>query len=125
MHDHTLTIAAPGVLFNDIDPAGLPLTAVPETAIATLRGGTVTLNADGSFTYTPRLITSAPTRSLTSLPTAASRATSATVTIAVTETAPVARNDTTPCPTIPRSTRFRPASCSTTPTRMAIRSTRR
>ena len=44
----------PGVLFNDTDPAGLPLTAVPETTVATLQGGTVTLNADGSFTYTPK-----------------------------------------------------------------------
>ena len=53
VHDHALTIAAPGVLFNDTDPAGLPLTAVPETAITTQHGGTVALDADGSFTYTP------------------------------------------------------------------------
>jgi titin len=30
-HDHSLTIAAPGVLLNDTDPAGVPLQAVAET----------------------------------------------------------------------------------------------
>ena len=48
--DTALNIAAPGVLENDSDPDGDPLTAV-------LKGnashGTLTLNADGSFSYTP------------------------------------------------------------------------
>ncbi len=46
-----LNIPAPGVLMND---TGTPApTAQPIVAGATTQGGTVTLNADGSFTYTP------------------------------------------------------------------------
>jgi VCBS repeat-containing protein len=46
----TLTVSASGVLANDTDPDGDPLTAVLGTGPA---HGTVTLNANGSFTYTP------------------------------------------------------------------------
>ena len=46
----TLTINAPGVLGNDTDPEGDPLTAVVAT---NPMNGTLTLNPDGSFTYTP------------------------------------------------------------------------
>ncbi|HYO74936.1 MAG TPA: Ig-like domain-containing protein, partial [Thermoanaerobaculia bacterium] len=45
-----LAVPAPGVLANDSDPNGLPLTATPVSPAAR---GTVTLNPDGSFTYTP------------------------------------------------------------------------
>ena len=46
-----LVVGAPGVLTND---TGLPApTAVPIAGGATAQGGTVTLNADGSFTYNP------------------------------------------------------------------------
>jgi VCBS repeat-containing protein len=45
-----LAVAAPGVLENDGDPNGLPLTALPVSPAA---NGDVTLNPDGSFTYTP------------------------------------------------------------------------
>jgi len=48
--DTTLTIAAPGVLANDSDPDGNPLTAVSATQP---QHGSVTLNANGSFSYTP------------------------------------------------------------------------
>ena len=48
--DTPLTIAAPGVLANDTDVDGETLTVVPGTGPA---NGTLTLNADGSFTYTP------------------------------------------------------------------------
>src|SRR5690606_5178359 len=48
--DTVLNVAAPGVLGNDTDANGDTLTAVLGTGAS---NGTVTLNADGSFTYTP------------------------------------------------------------------------
>src|SRR5262249_18282934 len=42
-----------GVLVNDFDPDGTTPTAQPITNGATTNGGTVTLLADGSFTYDP------------------------------------------------------------------------
>jgi VCBS repeat-containing protein len=48
--DHTLTVAAPGVLFGDEDPDGDPLTAA---VAADPSHGALTLNPNGSFTYTP------------------------------------------------------------------------
>ena len=47
-HDHTLRVAAPGVLANDTGVA--PLSAV---LVAQPANGTLLLNADGSFVYTP------------------------------------------------------------------------
>lgn len=48
--DSPLTVAAPGVLGNDNDPDQDPLTAVKLTNPA---HGTLALNANGSFSYTP------------------------------------------------------------------------
>ena len=49
--DHTLTVsAANGVLRNDLDPERAQLTA---TLTSDPSNGSVTLNADGSFSYTP------------------------------------------------------------------------
>jgi VCBS repeat-containing protein len=48
--DTTLTVGAPGVLGNDSDPDGNPLSAVPGSGPS---HGTLTLNANGSFTYSP------------------------------------------------------------------------
>ncbi len=48
--DAPLTISAPGVLGNDSDPESSPLTAQLATQPA---HGSVTLNADGSFSYFP------------------------------------------------------------------------
>jgi VCBS repeat-containing protein len=48
--DTSLTVGAPGVLGNDTDADGNPLTAALVTDPA---HGTLTLNPDGSFTYTP------------------------------------------------------------------------
>jgi VCBS repeat-containing protein len=48
--DTARTVAAPGVLGDDSDPDGDPLTAV---LVAGPSHGTLTLNANGSFTYTP------------------------------------------------------------------------
>jgi hypothetical protein len=51
--DTQLVIAAPGILGNDTDIDGpLPLTAVLEAGPS---NGSLTLNANGSFTYTPNL----------------------------------------------------------------------
>jgi ELWxxDGT repeat protein len=46
----TLTVAAPGVLTNASSPSGLTLSAV---LVSGPSNGSLTLNADGSFTYTP------------------------------------------------------------------------
>src|SRR5260370_31544327 len=46
----TLSVTAPGVLANDTSFSGNPLTAIKVTDPA---NGTLVLNADGSFTYTP------------------------------------------------------------------------
>lgn len=46
-----LTVTAPGVLANDTDAESNPLTATGATQPA---NGMVVLNADGSYTYTPR-----------------------------------------------------------------------
>ena len=58
----TLIVAAPGVLGNDTNPSPLPLTATPIAAGPTTPAGsgTVTLNANGSFTYTPAAAFSGP-----------------------------------------------------------------
>ena len=48
--DTALLVVAPGVLGNDSDADGDPLTAALDTGPG---NGTLTLNADGSFTYTP------------------------------------------------------------------------
>ena len=52
LEDGSLTTVAgvDGVLFGDVDPEGAPLTAVKDSDPA---HGTLTLNANGSFTYTP------------------------------------------------------------------------
>jgi hypothetical protein len=49
-HNTPLTVAAPGLLGNDSDPDGDPLTAGTPTQPA---HGTLQLNTDGAFTYTP------------------------------------------------------------------------
>src|SRR5262249_43168688 len=48
--NQALTVTAPGVLANDSDPDGDPITPLITSAPA---NGTFTLNSDGSFLYTP------------------------------------------------------------------------
>jgi VCBS repeat-containing protein len=48
--DNTLNVAAPGLLSNDSDVENDPLEAVQFTDVG---NGTLNLNADGSFSYTP------------------------------------------------------------------------
>src|SRR2546426_5116585 len=50
--DTTLTVIAPGVLANDGDVDGDPLTAI---VVSNPTHGSLTLNSDGSFTYIPAL----------------------------------------------------------------------
>jgi hypothetical protein len=50
LEDQTLTIAAPGVLANDSDVDGDPITA---SLVSSASHGTLALNANGSFTYAP------------------------------------------------------------------------
>jgi VCBS repeat-containing protein len=48
--NQTLTVAAPGVLANDSDPDSNPLIAI---LVSHLAHGTLTLNTNGSFSFTP------------------------------------------------------------------------
>ena len=48
--DTLLQVAAPGVLDNDVNPNSLPITAIKTSDP---QHGSVTLNADGSFIYSP------------------------------------------------------------------------
>lgn len=50
--ENTLTVAAPGVLANDTDPEANPLSAV---LVAGPSHGSLTLSANGGFSYTPAL----------------------------------------------------------------------
>jgi hypothetical protein len=52
VQDQTLTIQASGVLGNDTDINGDPLTAV---LVGSPSHGTLTLHSDGSFTYSPAI----------------------------------------------------------------------
>lgn len=90
--DTALTIAAPGILANDSDQEGNALTAVLVTGPA---NGTLTLNADGSFTYTPGA-NFAGTDSFTYSAndgTSNSNAATVTITVAGVNDAPVAVDD--------------------------------
>ncbi len=49
--DETLTVAAPGVLGNDIEVDGQAMTA---SVVTNVRNGTLALGANGAFTYVPR-----------------------------------------------------------------------
>lgn len=61
VRNEQLVVAAPGVLSNDFAETSRVVSMVgttvantaPGTPVATTQGGTVTLNADGSFTYNP------------------------------------------------------------------------
>lgn len=85
-----LTIASPGVLRNDFDPDGFPLTAALATPTT---NGSVILNANGSFTYRPNPgFTGAD--SFTYLASDGGSNATATVLLSVTNGSPTAANDT-------------------------------
>jgi hypothetical protein len=50
LENHSLSVAAPGVLANDIEPNGLGLTATLKTSAS---HGSLVFNPNGSFVYTP------------------------------------------------------------------------
>src|SRR5205085_728123 len=83
----TFSVAAPGVLGNDTDAGGFSLTAVLVSGPA---HGTLTLNADGSFTYVPATDYTRPD-SFT-YQAGAGGALSNVATVSLTVTAPVAVN---------------------------------
>ncbi|MFI5455636.1 MAG: Ig-like domain-containing protein [Isosphaerales bacterium] len=94
-HDHTLTVSASafgasGVLFNDTDADGDTLTA---SVVANVQHGTLTLNANGTFTYVPQAGYSGTDSFTYQDSDGLLTSNVATVTIAVTEGAPVANND--------------------------------
>jgi VCBS repeat-containing protein len=82
--DTVLTVpAATGVLSNDTGPA---LVVTTQTNAATTQGGTVTVNADGSFTYTPATgFVSPPSDTFDYTITNTAGTATATVTISVTD----------------------------------------
>ena len=89
--DTPLTVDAPGVLANDTDPEG-GLTAVKVTDPG---HGTVTLNANGSFTYTPAANFNGTDTFTYQADDGSAKSNTVTVTITVTPVndAPVAVND--------------------------------
>jgi VCBS repeat-containing protein len=91
--DTPLTITAPGVLANDTDVDGNPLTSILNAGVS---HGTLTLNANGSFTYTPTANYSGPDSFTYHASDGTLNSNIATVTITVTPVndAPVAVNDT-------------------------------
>ena len=95
--DVPLTVAAPGVLANETDVDGDPLTAILVHAPAK---GTLSLNADGGFTYTPgaNVNGSDAFTYRVSDGTADSNTATVTLTIGAINDAPVAENDTATTP---------------------------
>ena len=90
--DVTLTVPPTGVVVNDLDPDGNTLTAIGVTVPA---HGTLSLNTDGSFSYTPALNYSGPDSFTYKVSDGTVESNVATVTITVTAAndAPVAVND--------------------------------
>ncbi|WP_162946654.1 Ig-like domain-containing protein [Chitinophaga barathri] len=92
VEDSPLSVPAPGVLFNDTDPDGDPLTASLVTPPAS---GTLVLNADGSFVFTPAPDFNGTTSFTYRVcdPSGACDTTTAVITIDNVNDAPVAGND--------------------------------
>ncbi|MSU57437.1 MAG: tandem-95 repeat protein [Pedosphaera sp.] len=97
LEDTTLTIPAAGILTNDVDADGDALSAL---LVANVASGTLTLNANGSFTYTPDTNFSGSdffTYRATD-GTATSGVATVTINITPVNDAPLAVNDTTSTP---------------------------
>lgn len=89
-HDQPLTVAAPGVLQNDINPCGGPLQAVLDVTVS---HGVLALNPDGSFTYAPNFHYVGTDTFRYHDTTGMLNSNIATVTISVTNNPPVAVDD--------------------------------
>src|SRR5207247_1948577 len=50
LHDHPINVFAPGVMMNDYDMEGDPITP---TLVSSTSNGTLAFNSDASFTYSP------------------------------------------------------------------------
>ncbi len=87
---NTLTVPAPGVLADDTDPEDDPLVAVLESDVA---DGTLTLDADGSYTYVPDPGFSGTDAFTYRASDGSDASAPATVTISVTNVAPSAADD--------------------------------
>ncbi len=85
-----LNAAASGVLGNDNDPEGAQMTAILDTDVAS---GTLTLNPDGSFNYTPNAGFEGQDTFTYHADDGASDSNIATVTITVQNAAPTANDD--------------------------------
>jgi uncharacterized delta-60 repeat protein len=85
-----LTVSAPGVLANDTDSSGAPLTAIQ---LSNPTNGTATLNGDGSFTYTPNTGFFGTDSFTYKANDGTQDSNTATVTITVTAPAPTANDD--------------------------------
>jgi LPXTG-motif cell wall-anchored protein len=94
LQDTPLVVPAPGVLTNDTDPEGDPLTVTSNTDPT---NGSVTVNADGSYTYTPNPGYAGPDQFTYTITDANGGTDTATVTILVAgsggNNAPVANGD--------------------------------
>ncbi len=86
----TLTVAAAGVLSNDTDPSNLALTA---SVVVTTGHGTLTLNGNGGFTYTPTVGYFGTDTFTYTASDGTKTSNTATVTIAVGQQPPVASDD--------------------------------
>jgi LPXTG-motif cell wall-anchored protein len=94
LQDTPLVVPAPGVLTNDTDPEGDPLTVTSNTDPT---NGSVTVNADGSYTYTPNPAYAGPDQFTYTITDGNGGTDTATVTILVAgsggNNAPVANGD--------------------------------
>ena len=89
--DETLTVELPGVLANDTDADGDALTAAVVTGPA---NGTLVLNADGSFSYTPNSgFTGSDTFTYSASDGTASSEATVTISVAAVNDAPAAAAD--------------------------------
>jgi bacillopeptidase F len=104
----TLAVAAPGLLANDSDPDPNDALNVASYGAVTPAGGTLTGNADGSFSYTPPL-TYTGTKTFTYQvqdPHGAAASAMASI-VVIANRAPVAVNDTATAP-VRRTTAYTP-----------------